>query len=690
MHIKLEADVNRSRNFLPRRKQPLWTVPFDRNSNYVDREILERLKAQLCSEAGMSTAAIYGLGGVGKTQIALELAYQIREEYTDSSIFWIPAMDLQSIQKSYLNMANQLGVMAASQEPDEVIKSVCNHLCQVSSGPWFLIFDNADDIDMWHQSKPGVSLRACLPNSHLGRILITTRNIRVAQLLASRGIFHVPEMDLKRATRVLERLLINKDLLKNQGNINGLLSQLACLPLAIAQATAFINQNSTDIKGYIALLNGQEEDAIELLSQDFEDRGRYKCVRNPVATTWLISFDQLRKQDPLAAKYLSFMACLSPREIPISILPLSTPVAQQRAMGSLRAYSLVRPRPDGHSLDLHRLVHLAMRNSLRSSGCLHECEEGVLRELCEKWPDSDPRFRRQWQGYLPHAFYILDVVTTERSASMCADLRWKMSLSLSHDGRYQEGKRLIHEVIKYKNATLGPDHLETLRVSQGLIMFYDQQHELDNARELDVQILQTRLRTLGPDSPDVAISLGSLAQTHARLGYYSVAEWLCISAIKGRLKHFGIESRHTRSAIAVMINTYLGQGRLTDATKLAAHYHNLTIRVSGAESQDALSSQTVLCAIYIQQGHWKEAEAINANSLLKHRKLLGSQHPLTVACAYQLAWILGEQGRYTEAAALTVDTASELEHLYGQGHPIVEDAYNRVKSYKKSKYVATA
>lgn len=690
MHLEIEAEVNRTRNLLPRHKPPSWSVPFDRNPRYVDREILEKLKGQLCSGTGSSTAAIYGLGGVGKTQIALELAYQIREECPDYSIFWLPSMDLKSIQQSYLNMATQLGVMAATREPDEAMKSVCNHLCQSSSGPWLLIFDNADDLSMWHESASGVNIRAYLPSSLLGRILFTTRCNRVAQLLAPGSTIHVPEMGAKQATRVLESLLIDKDLLEDRESTTELLEQLTYLPLAIAQAASFINQNSTDIKGYITLLNGQEQDAVDLLSEDFEDRERYKSIRNPVATTWLTSFDQMQKQDSLAAEYLSFMACLCPREIPISILPYSNAVEQQRAIGLLRAYGFVRSRPDGHSLDMHRLVHLAMRNFLRSSGRLYEWEQKVLQVLCEKWPDADPRFRRQWQQYLPHAFHILETTTTEKATGMCADLRWNISFSLFFDGRRQEGIRAIHQVINYKKATLGPEHLDTLRVSEGLIMFYDPQHDIEKARELNTQILQVRLKVLGPDSPDVAISLGSLAQVYERLGHYQVAEWLCISAIKGRLKHFGIESRHTRSVITVMINTYLGQGRLADAAELAASHHALTVRVCGADSQDALSSQAILSVIYIQQGHWKEAESQSAESLLKHRKLLGSHHPLTISCAYQLATIMSKQGRYTEGAALVINTAHELEHLYGPGHPIVRDAYGKVKEYKDPKYAHCA
>ncbi|KAF2186424.1 hypothetical protein K469DRAFT_774957, partial [Zopfia rhizophila CBS 207.26] len=117
------------------------------------------------------------------------------------------------------------------------------------------------------------------------------------------------------------------------------------------------------VTGYLPLLADQEKEVIDLLAQEFEDGGRYYDVENPVATTWLISFEQIRRRNPLAADYLSFMACIDPKDSPLSLLPTSTSRNKEAdAIGTLDAYSFIIRRPADLALDLHWLVHLTTRS----------------------------------------------------------------------------------------------------------------------------------------------------------------------------------------------------------------------------------------------------------------------------------------------------------------------------------------
>lgn len=108
-----------------------------------------------------------------------------------------------------------------------------------------------------------------------------------------------------------------------------------------------------------------------MLSEDFGDDGRYSEVKNPVATTWLVSFDQIRRHDPLAAEYLSMMACFNPRGIPEDFLPAG-PTRNKRtvAIGTLSAYSFIYKQMGTATIDLHRLVHLTIRSWLRKEELL--------------------------------------------------------------------------------------------------------------------------------------------------------------------------------------------------------------------------------------------------------------------------------------------------------------------------------
>jgi hypothetical protein len=140
------------------------------------------------------------------------------------------------------------------------------------------------------------------------------------------------------------------------------LTQLTYLPLVIVQAAAYINENGILLADYLSLFVDQEEEVLDLLSEEFEDDGR----KNPVAMTWLISFERIRQRDPLVAEFLSFMACIDPKGVPLSLLPPGPSRKKEMdGIGTLDAYLFITRRSAGLAFDIHRLVHLSMRGWLR-------------------------------------------------------------------------------------------------------------------------------------------------------------------------------------------------------------------------------------------------------------------------------------------------------------------------------------
>ncbi|KAL2782794.1 nucleoside phosphorylase domain-containing protein [Aspergillus keveii] len=326
-----------------------WMVPFHRNLGFVGRE-KELGEVEEWINNGHSRLAICGLGGVGKTQIAIELAYRIRERASEYSIFWIPCTSYASVEQAYMGIAQALGMQGI--KPAEVKEHIKAYFSHTKTQKWLLIFDNADDIDMWlGGSSVATALTDFLPQSEHGRILFTTRNRKLAVKLASPSVVNVSEPDAATGVKMLGKTLIRQDLLDDKEETIVLLEQLVFLPLAITQAAAYINSNDIELSDYITLLHEQEPDVIELLSENFEDQGRYQEILNPVATTWLISFRQIQQLSPLAADYLSFMACINPRDIPQSLLP-EAPSKKERidAVGLLKAFSFVSEQAKGYAL----------------------------------------------------------------------------------------------------------------------------------------------------------------------------------------------------------------------------------------------------------------------------------------------------------------------------------------------------
>lgn len=686
LELQIGLEISRGQQQEPKSKPASWIVPFDRNQNYVDGEVMEQVSRSLFDEPGISKVAVYGLGGIGKTQIALELAYRAIELDPKCSVFWVPAMSPESIRQAYLNIASHLGLVVVNQEKAEVSRLIQEYLSSEASGQWLLIFDNADDVDVWEDlagSNPADDLRNLLPNSPLGSILFTTRSTKVAQSLTVQKVFNVPQMDLKRAMRVLRNLILNKKPLDDEEGTRELLERLIYLPLAIVQAAAFINQNGMNIKGYIALLDGQEEDVITLLSEDFEDKGRYKSIRNPVATTWLTSFEQIRKKTPSAADALAFMAFLSPRDIPISLIPCSNPVEQRKTLGILQAYNLIRLQPDSEHLDLHRLVHLAMRNSLRSSDSLSKWKERVLEHLSQIFPQPETYNQNKWRDYLPHAFHFLD--SDSNSGPGRALLQSKMAGCLILEGRTMEAATILRKVLKYNEETVGVEHRDTLYALSGLSICLTGQRRLEEAKELETQVLQTSLKVFGPDSLNVANSLGYLCGIYLQLGNLQIAEWLGISAFKGRLKNLGLEHHQTGIILTYMVAIYLRQGRLSNAMEAAEKFNSITARVCGPKDMDTISAQGLLSTIYIEQGLWDKAAALTTETLATAEEVLGPEHPTTLNNMQTLAKIYQQQGRSLEAASLVIEMTRRSEGIYGPDHDFIKGLRDTAKSYKKAK-----
>jgi NB-ARC domain len=190
-----------------------WIVPFDRNPRFTGRESqLTKLEEKLVMGDQTTKIAITGLGGVGKTQLVLELIYRTRAKHDNCSIVWIPATNKESLEQAYLDVAKQLGIPGCEEDKADVKRLVQDHLSNESTGQWLLVFDNADDIDMWiGKSEQGSGrLIEYLPRSKQGSIIFTTRDRKAAVKLAHQNIVEVPEMDETVATQLLQKYLIDQ------------------------------------------------------------------------------------------------------------------------------------------------------------------------------------------------------------------------------------------------------------------------------------------------------------------------------------------------------------------------------------------------------------------------------------------------------------------------------------------------
>ncbi|KAL2137468.1 hypothetical protein VTI28DRAFT_9557 [Corynascus sepedonium] len=478
-------------------RHPCFLVPFGRNKDFVGREstlarLLERIPPSADKDDCQWTA-IEGLGGVGKTQIALEAAFRVRDKHPDCHVFWVPAVDAATFENSYREIGRQLQIARIDDDKADVKLLVKTALSQ-SADNWLLIVDNADDIELLFSAAGATPLYDCLPFSYRGSILFTTRNHEAIVKLdiSQRGIVNLAEMSRPEAVDLLQRNVAVHQLSDTQSTTS-LLNFLADLPLAIKQASAYMAKTGITTAQYLNYCQSGNERLIGLLSKDFEDRTRYKSTQNPVATTWLISFRHISRDNLLAAQYLRFMSFLAEKEIPKSLLPPGkSDLEADEAIGTLKAYAFITERPGQESYDIHRLVRLAIRNWLAEEGELQACATTLIQHLDKVFPFPEHENRAVWARHLPHALTVLgfrDHLTDDIAKS---SLVFKVAESYSIHGKYQDAEALYRQTLKLRTQVLGAEHPDTLRSMNNLANTLDSQGKYEEAEALHRQTLKLR------------------------------------------------------------------------------------------------------------------------------------------------------------------------------------------------------
>ncbi|KAH1890714.1 hypothetical protein KXW12_005816 [Aspergillus fumigatus] len=416
-------------------------IPFARNPHFVGRQKeIQEIEDSIYAPDGLKKLAITGLGGVGKTQIALELAYRMRDREPECSIFWIPCTSYEAVEQAYISIAQMVGLHTV--EPGEMKERLQTYFSQTDE-KWILIFDNADEMAMWVKGSPAApSLKNIIPRSENGHVLFTSRNRQLALKLAASNVVSVPDVDQNIAKEIFRKLLIRKDLLQDDYVTSALLEQLAFLPLAISQAAACINQNDISLARYMSLLGEQEASTMELLGGEFEDDGRYAGIQNTVATTWLISFLQIQQVDEVGGDYLSFMACINPRDIPESILPPTTSTKRKvEALGLLKAYSFVNAQVNDSYKKVFSSKHPDTLTSISNLG--------IVLARQGKYEEAEAMHRQALQGYEK-------VLGSEHPSTLTT--MHNLAFNLKQLGKVSDALSLLKKCAHLRNKVLGSDH----------------------------------------------------------------------------------------------------------------------------------------------------------------------------------------------------------------------------------------
>ncbi|RMZ69775.1 kinesin light chain 1 [Pyrenophora seminiperda CCB06] len=714
------------------------SLPFPRNELFVGRETqLQSIGKTLFSLDKHQRMTLHGIGGCGKSELALELAYRALAKRTRQFVFWVSALSRESFELAYREIGIRLRIPEISNDNADVKRLVEKTLSSGKLGSWLMIVDNADDLKtMLQVGDDAAPLTDFIPRSNEGSVLFITRQKETANDLTQRRVYQLEEMGKYEAKQLLSWRTTRQALLYNEVAVDELLETLTCLPLAIVQAAAYINQNNMSVSEYVSLLQNTGRKS-KLFGKQSNDSGKYRAMPSTIAKTWYISFRQIRKQDALAAEYLSFMACVHRIGIPQSLLPPGGSVGQQtEAIKTLTEYGFITKRQQTVSrfekeglFDMPRFLHMALiwwleRHDLRATWA-----DKVVARVKELVPNDRLEKREVWDAYLPHAMYVatlVDVVDGATRASLLEHVgRWQrrlgryaqaetvykvaFSLRIEEQGlkhtktmdcmthlswtmecqdKNKEAEAMNRQMLARLEKELGPEHPSTLVCMQNVAHGLGNQKKYKEAEEMHRHTVKLMEKVLGPQDPDTLRGLRALSHVLIRQGRYNEVEVMERENVIRHKKAYGSEHIDTIRSLEHLQSALHHQDRYKEAEEICRQALVLSKKLLGPEHSLTLSILSGLSMIFYNQEKNKEAEEIFRPLLMMRKKLLGLEHPTTLLCMRRRASVLAELDRVDESLLLYQEAIAGYTKTLGKDHPdtvTCQRGYDRLCAKQKKR-----
>jgi tetratricopeptide (TPR) repeat protein len=625
-----------------------------------------------------------------KTQVAIEYAYRIRDERPDIWVFWVHVSSTARVEEGFRKIAERIQAPCLKAANAKILEFVSHWLG--THGPWVLILDNADDMDVlcrpwgsqYDQAGPNSrSLLDYLPSAAHGSVLITSRNRKVGFHLSvtAEHMIEVKPMDPDTA-----RVLLRKKLTvpASVEDVKALVLNLDGLPLAITQAAAFINQRYPwmTVSRYLEELQHGDQEYTQLLQRDVGDQRRYGHASNSALMTWRISFEHIRRTQPSAARLLAFMSCFDSQAIPEGLLHgyqdefKSDDFDFEADVDMLQGYSLIRVQAQD-KLEMHRLVQIAMRDWLELNEELEEWQEKYVRTMEDAFPDGRYENWPQCQILFPHVETMLRYrIKDSSSLELWAMVLFRASCYADEQGWFGKAEEMAQASLLARTVILGKDHLDTLSTMIILASVYRNKGRGAEAEALEMKALEKRRQILGEEHPDTLISMANLASTYSLRGQWTEAEALSETVLQVRTRVLGKEHPTTLNILVDLASIYNRQGQYKRAEALHSEALLAMQRVLGEEHPSTLATMNDLADVLSNQGMYQPAEKMYRSALAVMERVLGTEHPSTLVTMNNLANVLSNQGMYQPAEKMYRSTLAVMERVLGTEHPSTLVAMN--------------
>jgi hypothetical protein len=616
-------------------------------------QLLAELDARLAAGPGPRVAVLCGLGGAGKTSVAVEYAHR---HLAEVGVCWqFPAEDPALLAAEFGVLAAQLGARDLV-DPRDPVALVHGVLARATSS-WLVVFDNAAD---------EAAVKVFLPPAGPGRVLVTTQS----QHWPLGQAVDVPVLDDEMAAD----FLVKRTGAAGRAAARELAGVLGGLPLALEQAAAYLQATGTSLEAYLSLFRSRQADLLA--------RGQASGHPADVAATLGLALSRLAGEVPAAAGLMRLLAFLAPEPVPLSLLLASQQAAGQPgpavpaiigpllgdlvaawdAISALRRYSLIAPAGDGLVL-VHRLVQAMTRAQLTADEASQW--QRAAASLTEAAVPADPQLPAEWPAFavlLPHVLAVLNMTS--------GGMR-RIALYLGYSGSYPAARDQFRRIAGAytDDDAYGPSHPDNLTARYELARWTGEVGDAARAREQLATLLPIHEQVLGPGHPDTLNARHELARWTGEAGDRAGARDQLAALLPVRAQVLAPDHPDTLSTRHELANWTAEAGDAAAARDQLAALLPVRERVLGREHLDTLSTRHELAYRTGKAGDAAGARDQFTALLPIHERVLGPDHPITLNARQDLARYTGDAGDAAGAREQLAALLPDRERVSGPDHP---------------------
>jgi tetratricopeptide (TPR) repeat protein len=694
-------------------------MPHPRNEGFVGREaLLAEVERSLRPGGGSAatvalTQALSGLGGVGKTQLAIRYVHDHAADY--DAVLWVAADPPARLASDFADLARAFGLPEATRTTDvnAQIRAVREHLQSPGPCRWLLVFDNADDPDV---------LRGYLPTRGPGHVLVTSRRA------------HWPSGVHVLRVRVMERresiaLLLGHSGLADAAAAAALAEALGDFPLALAQAAGYLKESGMALGTYLDLFRERRR---ELLDRGTAEGYAPTQADAPDEEQWTVfaTLDlAMRRIDlPEAEDLLGLIACLAPDAIPRSLLAqeIPDPLRLGDAIKALGKHSLIQVGSD--AIEAHRLVQAVALDRMSLEAQSKQAGRAVT--LLERVFPRESNDTRTWgdcRAFQPHADKAASLaehrgVTPETVGELLdrvgifdewrarfedAEARYVRALaikeaafgvggpsvagSLNNLGRVLRrradlagARRRLERALRIEESAYGPEHPRVASILGNLGNVAFDEGDLAGARRLQERALRINESAYGPEHADVASTLGSLGIVAGQQGDLAEARRRLERALGIEERAYGPNHSQVARTLGNLGIVAQRQGDLDGARRLQERALRIEESAYGPDHPEVARTLTNLGNIAIEKGDLAEARRRLEQALGIKESAYGPEHPQVAITLSNLGIVAGRQGDLAGARRLMERALRVFELAHGPDHPHVASALGNLGNVAKN------